>query len=76
MAGSGKDTHISVSERTKPNPNPDHTYSSPAPRIQQDVAMPKNHKDHTYAEDSDVSTEPYSSDHDGKNQTVYRQVSQ
>ena len=77
MAGSGpspgKDTHISVSERTEPNP--DHTYSSPTPRIQQNVAMPKNHKDHTYAEDSNVSTEPYSSDSDGKINSVLTGVS-
>ena len=66
MSGSGKDNQTSESEKTKPNPNPDHTYSSPVPRIQQSIAAPKNHKDHTYAEDSDVSTEPYSSDQDGK----------
>ena len=75
MAGSGKDTHISMSDKTEPNPNLDHTYSSPVPRIQQNIAMPKNHKDHTYAEDSDVSTEPYSSDHDGKINSVSTGVS-
>ena len=75
MSGSGKDTHISVSEPTKPESNLDHTYSSPVPRIQQNVAVPKTHQDHTYAEDSDVSTEPYSSDQDGKIDSVSTGVS-
>ena len=75
MSGPGKDTHISVSEPTKPESNLDHTYLSPVPRIQQNVAVPKTHQDHTYAEDSDVSTEPYNSDQDGKIDSVSTGVS-
>ena len=75
MSGPGEDNHTSVSEKNEPNPNPDHTYSSPVPRIQQNRVAPKNHNDHTYAEDSDVSTEPYSSDQDGKINSVSTGVS-
>ena len=70
MSGSRKDNQTSKSEKTEPNPNPDHTYSSPVPRIQQSIAGPKKHKDHTYAEDSDVSTKPYISDQDGKSNSA------
>ena len=55
--------------------NPDHTYSSPTPHTMPSVVMSKTHNDHTYAEDSDVPTEPYGSDSDGKLDSVSTGVS-
>ena len=46
--------------------NTDHTYSSPTPLTKPSVLTSNIHNDHTYAEDSDVNTEPYGSDSDGK----------
>ena len=57
------------------DPKPDHTYSSPTPRSSLNVTTSKNHNDHTYAEDSDVPTEPYSSDSESKIDSISTGVS-
>ena len=59
-------TDASGPSQSEPVVNVDHTYSSPTPRTMPCVTPSNRHNDHTYAEDSDVATEPYGSDSDGK----------
>ena len=54
----------------------DYTYSSPIPcPSQTTIAKVAHYNDHTYAEDSDVPTEPYGSDSDSKIDSVSTSVS-
>ena len=61
-------TNMNVSQPSHGEPIviTDHTYSSPTPRTMPSVITSNRNEDHTYAEDSDVPTEPYGSDSDGK----------
>ena len=64
-------TPVNNSKDTAKTTNSDHTYSSPRPQstpVSDTQVNPKS--DHTYAENSDVPTEPYSSDSDSKLDTV------